>query len=522
LALLTLLQNYPVDDAFISFRYARNLVEGQGLVWNPGERVEGYSNFLWALLLAGGMLIGLEPLTTASVLSLASYLVLLWLTYRIGQRVIGSRVGALMATGLTGLSHSITAFARSGLETVFVAMLFLAAIEALERNVVGRWSVQRMVVPGIMLTLAVLTRLDAGLLMIWAIVVFVQARQSDRHYGFDLRQLGALLVIPAIVLLPYALWKLNYYGSLLPNPARVKVHGLTGLGFGLYYLYLFGLSHLLIPYWAILAGLGRRLMRENATAGRLLSLTILWFVYAAAVGGDFMEFRFLAPVIPLMVVLITASIVRYIPLRPVGSLLLVGLALGMFNGWFSLSRFVFSYGLETASELRDHLIHPKENWTGIGLRLGELFGGTNVKLSAGAAGAIPYYSGLVTVDFIGLTDPHLPRIGLPFTKVPGHRIIAPVEYLMERGVNLLVEPNNFMFTNGDFATFARSANWGSLQRFYLNLERPVKGRALEEVILLGIPIDGQHTLAAWYMTPHPEVERIAREQGFRRIRISRW
>ena len=40
------------DEAFISFRYARNLVEGHGLVFNPGERVEGYANFPWVLELA--------------------------------------------------------------------------------------------------------------------------------------------------------------------------------------------------------------------------------------------------------------------------------------------------------------------------------------------------------------------------------------------------------------------------------------------------------------------------------------
>ncbi|MCY3959730.1 MAG: hypothetical protein OXG65_15775, partial [Chloroflexi bacterium] len=37
------------DDAFISFRYVRNLLEGHGLVFNPGEYVEGYTNFLWVL-----------------------------------------------------------------------------------------------------------------------------------------------------------------------------------------------------------------------------------------------------------------------------------------------------------------------------------------------------------------------------------------------------------------------------------------------------------------------------------------
>ncbi|GAH95705.1 unnamed protein product, partial [marine sediment metagenome] len=36
---------YPTDDAYISYRYAQNLAEGNGLVYNLGERVEGYSNF---------------------------------------------------------------------------------------------------------------------------------------------------------------------------------------------------------------------------------------------------------------------------------------------------------------------------------------------------------------------------------------------------------------------------------------------------------------------------------------------
>src|SRR5690606_38133881 len=46
------------DDAFISFRYAQNLVEGHGLVYNPGERVEGYTNFLWTVLAAGVIAFG--------------------------------------------------------------------------------------------------------------------------------------------------------------------------------------------------------------------------------------------------------------------------------------------------------------------------------------------------------------------------------------------------------------------------------------------------------------------------------
>jgi len=51
LAVLTLSNLQLVDDAYISFRYAHNLASGQGLVFNPGEYVEGYTNLLWTLLM---------------------------------------------------------------------------------------------------------------------------------------------------------------------------------------------------------------------------------------------------------------------------------------------------------------------------------------------------------------------------------------------------------------------------------------------------------------------------------------
>lgn len=58
----TISKSWTSDDAFISFRYARNLVEGKGLVYNAGERVEGFSNFLWTMLIALGMELKLDPI----------------------------------------------------------------------------------------------------------------------------------------------------------------------------------------------------------------------------------------------------------------------------------------------------------------------------------------------------------------------------------------------------------------------------------------------------------------------------
>src|SRR5215208_1233784 len=65
---------YPfvIDDAFISFRYAANLAHGHGLVFNPGERVEGYTDFLWTVLIAAFMKVGIDPGQVALLIFLAS------------------------------------------------------------------------------------------------------------------------------------------------------------------------------------------------------------------------------------------------------------------------------------------------------------------------------------------------------------------------------------------------------------------------------------------------------------------
>ena len=61
------------DDSFISIRYAENLADGLGLVYNAGERVEGYTNLLWTLLLAAAAWAGASPVSTAKLLGIACY-----------------------------------------------------------------------------------------------------------------------------------------------------------------------------------------------------------------------------------------------------------------------------------------------------------------------------------------------------------------------------------------------------------------------------------------------------------------
>ena len=102
------------DDAMISMRYGRNLARGLGLVWNPGEYVEGYTNPLWTLWMS---LLHLLPLS----LHIPSLLVLLTgaalqgatvvLTYRLAFEIGGRRGIATAAAGMTAFYYPLNVWA---------------------------------------------------------------------------------------------------------------------------------------------------------------------------------------------------------------------------------------------------------------------------------------------------------------------------------------------------------------------------------------------------------------------------
>src|SRR5262245_7687999 len=59
---------FIADDALISLRYAKRLIDGSGLTWNSGERVEGYSNLLWVLSSSAMGMAGVDLITAVRVL----------------------------------------------------------------------------------------------------------------------------------------------------------------------------------------------------------------------------------------------------------------------------------------------------------------------------------------------------------------------------------------------------------------------------------------------------------------------
>src|SRR5438132_1627459 len=122
--------NYVVDDAFITFRYVDNFVHGHGLVYNVGERVEGYTDFLWAMLLS--LIAFVSPhvnlLAAAQVLGVgfgAATMILSSRFSRLTARVTGGQQDgfSLIAPALLATSTAFVAWSTGGLETTLYAFL---------------------------------------------------------------------------------------------------------------------------------------------------------------------------------------------------------------------------------------------------------------------------------------------------------------------------------------------------------------------------------------------------------------
>ncbi len=116
------------DDAMISMRYARNLADGFGLVWNPGEGpVEGYSNFLWLLTAAVGIFLGLEPLQFTQAAGLVAQAVTLWALFQIGRAAGRRGWKATLAPLFLAGSISFLAYPMTGMETSLFCCLLTVA-----------------------------------------------------------------------------------------------------------------------------------------------------------------------------------------------------------------------------------------------------------------------------------------------------------------------------------------------------------------------------------------------------------
>ena len=144
---------------------------------------------------------------------------------------------------------------------------------------------------------ALLTRLDSGLPFG---LLFCFAAWSQQRHGTGLTPLILALALPvSVIVVPWLGWKLHYYHDILPNTYYLKAPPLSAAIFvrGLTYVYEFFLNYFLFP--VVLVGVfGPTRLTPRVAVRLLLLLVTAWCIYVVKIGGDFMEFRMLVPILP--------------------------------------------------------------------------------------------------------------------------------------------------------------------------------------------------------------------------------
>lgn len=297
-----LLRHFVIDDAFIVYRVARNLAGGLGPVFNPGERVEAFSDPLFTFLLApfAALAPGIEALPAfARAIGLAaglgSLLVLATMT------LPGGAAATTLALLLCAASTSMTLWSVGGLETSLYGFLILAAARVTLARPRSRASQFGL---GLLLAAVMLSRpegaMPAGALLAWRWI----DRETRREWSANAR-VALVALAPAIA---YLVFRRLYFGEWVPNTYFAKHAPLSfAVPRGLAYLREFvarnGTALFYIP--AVLALASAR--RQPAVALSALVLAA-YLPYVVIVGGDWMDaHRFIAPVFPFLAVLLAAG-----------------------------------------------------------------------------------------------------------------------------------------------------------------------------------------------------------------------
>jgi arabinofuranosyltransferase len=398
---------FTQDDAYISLRYARNLVEGNGLVFNPGERVEGYSNFTWTLLLALFLKLGAPAVETSRVLGILFGVLSVLAAGKLARALEGKwGAASIGAAALVAANPAFALWSTGGLETALYTFLVTAGLERGLAPGVGPRG--RLAAP-LLLCLAALSRPDGPLVF----ALWFALRLLDTWRGGPLRRDdgmrglvrdGVLFVAP---LVPYAIWKLAYYGDLLPNTYYAKagvspVYFSRGIEYALDWFRSYGLLGL-APLLALLS-----LARER-TRGIEARLLLVWLgvgAYIVAIGGDVLYLhRFWLPILPIGAVLIARGTTwlagtAFRAPRTAGAVAVASCLAIAFAG-LRLNR-------DATNERRagERGFVAKMLATGGWLRE-NMDPGSSIAVTT--IGAIAYESRLVVIDMLGLTDREVAR-----------------------------------------------------------------------------------------------------------------
>lgn len=453
-----------MDDPFITFRYARNLAEGNGIVFNVGERVDGYSNFLYVLIFALIIKLRLDPVRISLIFGLISGIFTLILVYHFSRKYSsGKGLVDYITLYLLAFNGAFAIWSVGLLETNFFTFLVLLSVllflkEVALKSEIERKSSSTFPFSAIVLFLLSITRPEgpiifASLFITRFIIVLFSKEKIKRQ--------EVLWVITYILLyLIYFSWHYYYYGKPFPNSFYAKATGdiQKQVSAGIIYSIKFVLANGSILFLFIIFALLKNKSKTKITTlhsssninndnvivenGRdrspqwyILGVIIGYIFFIVYCGGDWMGFhRFFVPILPLIYLLIQEGAKNILvnsstPKLP-NSLNLKLLNLKLFK-LFIYFIFIIVILVDLFIETKEtymmrYLVKNKQwidpyfecaNWMRENLPKGST-------LAAEEAGVIPYITNFKFIDMFGLVDAHIAQMpGGVFEKIDNDYIL---------------------------------------------------------------------------------------------------
>ena len=413
------------DDAMISMRYAWNLAHGQGLVWNPGEHVEGYTNPLMTLVMSlCASLFG----KSGAVLAVQAFGVFLtlanaYLVMRVAEHLFSGETGRQrglfrVLAFLCGLSYyPLVYWTLMGMETGLLAVLLSSSVLFALRYADDSGPARGLLV-SVSLGLAFLTRPDA---VVFALPVLAYAFFGGRK-AFAPSRLVVLLGPLALFVAAQEAFRWGYYGELVPNTYTLKVTGwplLDRIENGMGFVWPF-----LTEVWVLLVLVIASLLFDFRKGKLLLAgVFVAALLYQIWTGGDAWDFwRIPSPTMPLMLVLAAREIFRVVaavsdtegfrgyfarnPVAPRRDVLGLVSALTVLAVLCVVNfRFLPEITMQRYAEDQE----LNEERMNVALAL-ERFTEPDATIGMFAAGTIPYYLGRPAIDFLGKMDSRIARL----------------------------------------------------------------------------------------------------------------
>ncbi len=417
--------DFTQDDAYISYRYVQNYLNGHGLVYNIGERIEGFTNFGWVVYLLMWGSWGLKFVLVSKITGYVLGALIVIVSYLIAKEVLGEKGKwyALLVAYLVGINQSVAYWSPAGLET---------AAFSVSVGLVILWWIRRSWLLIFGMVLAVWLRPEGA--VVCGVLLIAEGIVERRLPRFSLYATMAALVLS----LPMVGFKLGYYHGILPNPfyAKTSFH-VDQLANGWEYTWQFLQHYGFYGVGLVVGGILLYMKRLSLSQQKVWWLVVGYMVYITLIGGDVLKVhRFYVPMVGVSALLLVQSVWALVEKLTVKTRQMVLFLIAIITLWMTWTlprEVVMSYnGSEKG------LVYN----LGFQARAIRAADGTDFTAASTTIGAFGYeLLGHRVIDMLGLTDstiarhPERPIAGLQSTWKEQHHNSA---YLLSQAPDYIV------------------------------------------------------------------------------------